>query len=186
MTSSWIRTIILQAHQFAVISPIKDWFLLIIRTNVQQCSDLCHWNVENICIAWQWESELFRNLYFVCFDKQRASQPSATPFQISSSSSANAKKCWPFSPWNMILWCTKHISFHCEGAENAFFMPFSWLPIERNYVLWRLLILLISTIPFIFSIYHILDFWSKIRFRVHIIIIHCQMHPLKKSKKNWP
>ena len=30
----------------------------------------------------------------------------------------------------MILWCTKHISFHCEGAENAFFMPFSWLPIE--------------------------------------------------------
>ena len=30
-------------------------------------------------------------------------------------------KFWPFSPWNMILWCTKHISFHCEGAEKCIF-----------------------------------------------------------------
>ena len=30
----------------------------------------------------------------------------------------------------MILWCTKNISFHCKGAENAFFVLFSWLPIE--------------------------------------------------------
>ena len=43
------------------------------------------------------------------------------------------------------------------------------------------LILLISTHPFILSIYHIMDCWSKIRFRMHIIII--QMHPLKKSQK---
>ena len=91
-------------------------------------------------------------------------------------------KFWPFSPWNMILWCTKHISFHCEGAEkcifHALFMITNW-----NYVLWRLLILLISTHPFILSIYHILDFWCKIRFRIHIIIIQGQMHPLKKNHK---
>ena len=39
-------------------------------------------------------------------------------------------KFWPFFPWNMILWCKKHILFHCEGLKNAFIMPFSWLPIE--------------------------------------------------------
>ena len=33
-----------------------------------------------------------------------------------------------FFPWNMILWCTKHISFH------ALFMISNW-----NYVLYRLL-----------------------------------------------
>ena len=33
------------------------------------------------------------------------------------------------------------------------------------------------------SIYQILDFWSKIRFRIHIIIIQDQMHPLKKFHK---
>ena len=42
----------------------------------------------------------------------------------------------------MILWCTKHISFHCEGAEkcifHALFMITNW-----NYVLWRVLTLLI-------------------------------------------
>ena len=32
-------------------------------------------------------------------------------------------------------------------------------------------------------LYHILDFWSKIRFRIHIIIIQGQMHPLKISQK---
>ena len=74
----------------------------------------------------------------------------------------------------MILWCKKHVSFHCEGPEkciyHALFMITNW-----NYVLWRLLILLISTHPFILSIYHISDFWSKIRFRIHIIIIQGQM-----------
>ena len=94
-------------------------------------------------------------------------------------------KCWPFFPWNMILWCTKHISFHCEGAEkcilHALFMITNW-----NYVLWRLLILLISTHPFILSIYQISDFWSKIRFRIHVIIIQGKMHPLKRFHKKWP
>ena len=37
-----------------------------------------------------------------------------------------------------------------------------------------------SAHPFILSIYHILDFWSKIRFRIHVIIIQGQMHLLKK------
>ena len=37
--------------------------------------------------------------------------------------------------------------------------------------------------PFILSIYRILDFWSEIRFRIHIIVIQGQMHPLKKFHK---
>ena len=52
---------------------------------------------------------------------------------------------------------------------------------NRNFVLWRVLTLLISSHPFTLSIYHILDFWCKIRFRIHIIIIQGQMHPLKKK-----
>ena len=40
-----------------------------------------------------------------------------------------------------------------------------------------------SAHPFILSIYHILDFWSKIRFRVHFIIIQDQV--LKKITKNY-
>ena len=96
-------------------------------------------------------------------------------------------KFWPFSPWNMILWCTKHISFHCEGAEKRIFHALFMIS-NLNYVLWRLLvlILLISTHPFILSIYHILDFWSKIRFRIHVIIIEGQMRPLKKIHKKLP
>ena len=43
--------------------------------------------------------------------------------------------------------------------------------------------MLISSHPFTLSIYHILDFWCKIRFRIHIIIIQGQMHPLKKNHK---
>ena len=54
---------------------------------------------------------------------------------------------------------------------------------NRNFVLWRVLTLLISSHPFTLSIYHILDFWCKIRFRIHIIIIQGQMHPLKKNHK---
>ena len=58
-------------------------------------------------------------------------------------------------------------------------MPFSWLPIET--ICFDGSSLLISTHPFIWSIYHqILDFWSKIRFSIHIIIIQGQMHLLKK------
>ena len=30
-------------------------------------------------------------------------------------------KFWPFSPWIMILWCTKHIPFHCEETEKCIF-----------------------------------------------------------------
>ena len=41
----------------------------------------------------------------------------------------------------------------------------------------------ISTCPFTLSIYHILDFWCKIRFRKHIIIIQGQTHPLKNFHK---
>ena len=33
------------------------------------------------------------------------------------------------------------------------------------------------------SFCHILDIWWKIRFRIHIIIIQGQMHPIKKSHK---
>ena len=37
-------------------------------------------------------------------------------------------KCENFDPhWNLILWHLKHILSHCEGSQNAFFMPFSWL-----------------------------------------------------------
>ena len=43
--------------------------------------------------------------------------------------------------------------------------------------------MLISSHPFTLSIYHILDFWCKIRFRKHIFIIQGQMHPLKNFHK---
>ena len=54
---------------------------------------------------------------------------------------------------------------------------------NRNFVLWRVLTLLISSHPFTLSIYHILDFWCKLHFRIHIIIIQGQMHPLKKKSQ---
>ena len=74
----------------------------------------------------------------------------------------------------MILWCTKHISFHCEGAENAFFMPFSWLPIETmcfdgsSHCSLVLILLPCQNI-----IYWISGVKSV---RIHIIKIQGQMH----------
>ena len=41
-----------------------------------------------------------------------------------------------------------------------------------------------SSHPFTLSKYHILDFWCKIRFRIHIIIIQGQMRPLKNININ--
>ena len=74
----------------------------------------------------------------------------------------------------------KIISFHCEGAENHDYqLKLCALTAHHN----MMIILIISTYPFILPIYHILDFWSKIRFRIHIIIIQGQMHPLKISQK---
>ena len=69
---------------------------------------------------------------------------------------------------------------HFISLWGGWKMHFSWLPIE-TIVLWRVLTMLISSHPFTLSIYHILDFWCKIRFRIHIIIIQGQMHPLKKK-----
>ena len=43
--------------------------------------------------------------------------------------------------------------------------------------------MLISSHLFTLSIYHILDFCCKIRFRIHIITIQVQMQPLKKYHK---
>ena len=76
-------------------------------------------------------------------------------------------KFWPFPPLGIWFFDAQN-AFHfiLRGLKNAFSMPFSWLPIE-TIVLWRVLTMFISSHPFTLSIYHILDFWCKICFRIH-------------------
>ena len=46
-------------------------------------------------------------------------------------------KFYPFLHWNLILWYSKHILFHCKGSQNAFFMSLAPLLYRYPTTLWQ-------------------------------------------------